>query len=327
MLIAVTGGTGYIGAHVVNLLLENPTYNVLTTVRSLPKADFLKSLPNAADRLKIVEADLNRPESFRFDGVDVVIHVASPMHIQTRDPQKEVVEPAVNGTLAVLEAAKRAGSVRTVVITSSMAAITDDPQPGKVLTEADWNSTSSLTRNPYYYSKRCSEKAAWDWEKANPGCFKIVTVNPSIVIGPSLSKNLSESVGFIKGICTAEFPVDVRDVAKTHLLAFETPTSSGRYICHGEAWTMSQTCDFIQESHPSWKIAKKVAPNWLMWLMSFTMGTGTGSYIRTNMGQSGFELRTEKACRELGVGFRSVGESVEDTIQDLQKWGHINIAH
>lgn len=84
----------------------------------------------------------------------------------------------MNGTLNVLESCKEA-KVKQVILTSSVAAVTDSPDNNHTYTEADWNTTSGLNRNPYYYSKTLAERAAWDFvEKLGDGeKFKLVSVN------------------------------------------------------------------------------------------------------------------------------------------------------
>jgi dihydroflavonol-4-reductase len=79
------------------------------------------------------------------------------------DAQKDLVDPAVKGTTNVLHTCARTPDLRRVVLTSSVAAITDSPKPEHTYTEADWNEESSLDRNPYYYSKAMAERAAWDF--------------------------------------------------------------------------------------------------------------------------------------------------------------------
>ena len=148
--------------------------------------------------------------------------------LTVNDPQKDLVDPAVNGTLTVLRSCKKAGGglslslepfsffffllssspslslysssfpshahlshsplssgcVKRVILTSSVAALTDSPDPNKVYTEEDWNTTSSLNRNPYYYSKTVAERAAWDFVAKEGGEMELVVANPFMVIGP-----------------------------------------------------------------------------------------------------------------------------------------------
>lgn len=71
-------------------------------------------------------------------------------------------------------------------------------------TEDDWNETSSLSRNPYYYSKKLAEKAAWDWMKENDPPFQMVVINPFAVLGASLDNRMNTSFGIISTIANGE---------------------------------------------------------------------------------------------------------------------------
>ena len=130
-LVLVTGGSGFIGAHcILALLREN--YRVRTTVRSLKRADTVKSMLKAGgateEQIKAVEfceADLSSdkgwPEACK--NCSFVLHVASPLPQAPPKHEDELIIPAKEGTLRALKAAKLAGTVKRVVITGSMAAI------------------------------------------------------------------------------------------------------------------------------------------------------------------------------------------------------------
>src|SRR5262245_53693329 len=248
--VLVTGATGFIASRIVEHLLARG-YRVRGTVRSLMKPgdiDTLRGFPGAPVRLELVEADLTKPGSFDAParGCALVLHSASPYVISTKDPQRELVDPAVNGTREVLGACQRSQSVRRVVLTSSMAAVTDEPPYDRVLTEADWNDQSSLHRNPYYYSKVLAERAAWAFMEQRPP-FDLVVINPFMVIGPSLTSSLNTSNKGLVDLVTGVYPailsltwgfVDVRDVADAHARAAEHPKAQGRYLCAGETVSM-----------------------------------------------------------------------------------------
>ncbi|KAI9329604.1 NAD-dependent epimerase/dehydratase [Obelidium mucronatum] len=338
--IVVTGGNGFIASHVIQQLLESPqNYKVTATVRSISaKGSAITAFPGAAERLTLKEADLNNPESFDFlSGHDVVLHLASPFALTVKDNQKDLVDPAVNGTLAVLNAAKKAGSVKTVIVTSSLAAVTEKPHVGRILDETVWNQDSTVDWNPYYYSKVAAERAAWDFMAENKDTvgFKLITILPVFVIGPAHTSSINESVQTVMNIIKGGFPVrvnlwwpyvDVRDVAAAHILAFEKDVESGRYIATGDRTiNMSEACDIIKERHPEFSnIPSMTAPNILPWLLSFAQPTGTGSYLRSNLSnESGYEVSNQKIKTALGITFRPVEESIEDTVQDLIKWKHI----
>ena len=128
-----------------------------------------------------------------------------------------------------------------------MAAVTDEPDSGHTLTEADWNAKSSLDRNPYYYSKTLAEKSAWDFMAQRKPLFDLVAINPFMVVGPSLTSALNTSNQIFVDLLKGTYPgilsltwgfVDVRDVADAHVRALGTPSAHGRYLCAGDTLSM-----------------------------------------------------------------------------------------
>lgn len=239
--VCVTGASGFIAAHIVRELLAKG-YSVRGTVRNSPgNYPYLLGLPGASDRLELVEAELLSDGAYdrAVEGCDYVMHTASPYEINVKNPQTDLVDPAVNGTETVLESCLKSGGVKRVILTSSIAAITDEPESMKVFTEKDWNTMSSLDRNPYQYSKTLAERAAWDFIMRKRPRFDLVSINPTMVAGPSLGPSLNTTNRMIRDIMKGVFPgimdinwgfVDVRDVAKAHILAMENDTASGRYL-------------------------------------------------------------------------------------------------
>jgi len=337
--VCVTGASGFIGAHIVRDLLEHG-YRVKGTVRSLKKAaqyTYLTSLEGAAERLELVESDLVAENSFDLavSGCEYVIHVASPYILDVKDPQADLVDPAVKGTLNVLRACEKAGTVQRVVLTSSNAAITDEPEPGKAYSEKDWNEKSSLTRNPYYYSKVLAERAAWNcMETQKPG-FDLVVINPTVVIGPSLSSALNTSNSILKALLDGEYPaimeiswafVDVRDVAKAHRVAMETPTAKGRYLCVNQTVNERNVVEILRQAGYTHKLPKMSLESGfgtaLIKLMSYTYPSGTGTYLRTNIGRT-YQFDNRKIKQELGMEFMPVEQSILETMADVIQWGHV----
>jgi dihydroflavonol-4-reductase len=335
--VLVTGATGFIASHTIADLLAHG-YEVRGTVRSRAKAlkeAALARIPGA-ERLELVEADLLDAASFEkpAQGCHAVLHMASPYAINVKDPQRDLVDPAVKGTQAVLAAAAKAG-VRRVVLTSSLAAITDEPPQDHALTEADWNEKSSLTRNPYYFSKTLAERAAWRFmEEAKPA-FDLVVVNPFLVIGPSYTKALNESNKMLADMTKGVYPgllaltwgfVDVRDVARAHVLALETPAAKGRYLCSGDILTMRQTAAALHEALPQAKLPSLPLDNFagtaLVKLASHMQPAAVGSYLRSHIGRK-LAYDNSKIRRELGMTFRPATAAIADAAADLVKWGHI----
>jgi dihydroflavonol-4-reductase len=338
--VLVTGASGFIASHIVQQLLDGG-YRVRGTVRDPDKTRAegrLTGLTGARERLELATADLLTPGAFD-DAVrecEYVIHTASPYAIDVADPQRDLVDPAVSGTISLLESCQEADSLKRVVLTSSVAAITDQAD-GHVNTERDWNTRSSLTRNPYYYSKTLAEQAAWQFMEAGAPGFDLVVINPFFVIGPSLVPGINTSHTSLIGLTNGSIPavlafhwpmVDVRDVARAHIVAMENPAAGGRYIVAAEARTMRQVIELLRANGwgdryklPSIGLDNAVGVALTRFAARF-QAAGTRDYMRSHLGG---EMRFDntKARRELGLDFRDVDQTILDTMDDLEHWGHL----
>ncbi|EXJ86847.1 hypothetical protein A1O3_03801 [Capronia epimyces CBS 606.96] len=191
-LVLVTGANGHVAQHVVSQLLSRPVANrprIRATVRSASSEAGLATVFSqeiASGALQIVRVpDIAAADAFdsAIVGCTHVAHIASPLVVGAADVEKDVLIPAVQGTLSLLKAAARSSSVEAVVITSSFAAVLDpafDLRPGYTYTPADWNpidyetaADPNLDLSPwpakyrpfitYMASKKLAEKAAWDF--------------------------------------------------------------------------------------------------------------------------------------------------------------------
>ena len=186
------------------------------------------------------------------DGCELVIHTASPFLLgRVKDPEAQLVRPALEGTRNVLASVNATPSVKRVVLTSSVVAIHGDNIEMKgrgPFTEADWNTTSSVDHQPYPYSKTVAEKAAWEIADAQDR-WDMVTIHPGLVLGPALttaskSGSMTTMKAFIDYSLATGAPdlamgmVDVRDVARAHIAAGFTPEAHGRYITNARTITM-----------------------------------------------------------------------------------------
>ncbi len=331
--VCVTGVSGFVGSQTAAELLA-AGYRVRGTVRDPERSrtnGLLADVPGT-ERLELVAADLMQPESFAHAvaGCEYVIHTASPYVLQVDDAQRDLVDPAVNGTTAVLRASLAAGAKR-VVVTSSLAAVTDQPD-GRVLTEADWNEASTLTRNPYYYSKTLAERTAHEFGRANP--IEVVVVNPGAVFGPSLVPRLNETTRILTGLADGTFPavlalqylaVDVRDVAAAHRLAMETPGASGRYLCAAGVRTLREIRDQMAAlgvaNVPRMSLDRGVGVL-VSKLVARFQPAAIRQYLLTNLGGE-FRIDNSKIHSELGMTFRPLDETIADTVADLRRWGHL----
>lgn len=335
--VLVTGATGFVAGWIVKGLLESGC-TVHAAVRDPSKTEKIKHLTDVAEAspgsIVFFAADLMKDGTYdeAMSGCGVVFHTASPFTIDVKDPQKELIDPAVNGTKNVLEAANRTESVARVVLTSSCAAIYGDNAdvtnaPGAKLDESIWNTSSSLDHNAYSYSKTLAEQAAWEIAEKQDR-WKLVVINPSLVIGPALqSRPTSESFNLVKqmgdGTMRMGAPkwgfgvVDVRDLAQAHVAAGFVPDANGRNIVSGHETTLFDMSQELKEKFSSYPLPRAAAPKWLVWLLAPFMGGGMTRAIVSRNVNIPWRADNSKAKRELGVTYRPLRQSMEDMFQQM----------
>jgi len=259
--VLLTGGSGFIAAHCLEQLLAQG-HNVVTTVRSEDKAQKIRDThKDQASRLEVVVVpDIAKEDAFdevvKTPDLEVVLHTASPFHFNWTDPEKELINPAVVGTTGILRAIQRsAPSLRRVVITSSFASILDESKltdPNHTFTEASWNPSTKddIHRSKptaYRVSKTLAEQSAWAFVRDQKPGFDLVTVCPPLVLGPvahhlpsldAINESNARVVRLLRGEWKDEIPsqgpvsiwVDVRDVARAHILAMDKPELGGKRL-------------------------------------------------------------------------------------------------
>lgn len=343
--VAVTGGSGYIASWIVLKLLERGM-EVHATVRNLSdekKVGHLKSMQkNFPGQLSLFEADLNTEGSFdaAVANCEALIHSASPFVISNiKDPELELIRPAKVGTENVLRSADRAQTVRKVVLTSSVAAIHTDNNEWKntsegILNENHWNSTASAKYQPYSYSKTLAEKAAWEYAQQQDH-WDLAVINPSFVVGPSLSKRLDgTSSSTVAGFFTGQFKqgipdlhfgmVDVRDVAEAHILALEHPEAKGRFILMSEEKSLPEAGKVLQNMQGG---RLPVNPRVLPKAMFYVMGPFLGfswRYTRNNYGVP-VKLDAARSRDILRLKYRTIADSLVDHAEQLLKDGLVSV--
>lgn len=335
----VSGANGYVASWLVKKLLEEGliVHAAVRTPENDKKVGHLKDIAkNTTGELKLFKADLLTPNSYAeaMQGCELVYHTASPFTTNVKNPQNELIEPAVKGTENVLTTACKTTSVKRVVDTSSCAAIYTDAidtvnAPNGILTEEVWNKTASLKYQPYSYSKTLAEKKAWEIANAQYQ-WDLVTINMSLVMGPALNphQTTSESMNILKqlgdGTMKSGVPrmgmgiVDVRDVAEAHYRAGFTPKAKGRYITSGSNTDLLEMSTVLLPKYGDrYPLPKKALPKWLLMIVGPIVNKGfTRKFIKNNVNIP-WKADNSKIKNELGIQFRPLKETMQDSFQVL----------
>ncbi|MEO1288801.1 MAG: NAD-dependent epimerase/dehydratase family protein, partial [Chloroflexota bacterium] len=138
--------------------------------------------------IDLAYADLMRDDGWHdaVQGCDYVLHLASPLPVVQPDNPNDLINPARDGALRIIKAARQ-GGVKRVVLTSSQAAVggSRTKSPDYIYNENDWTDISDPTVSAYDQSKTIAERSARDYVTQH-GDIELVTVNPGLVCGPIL---------------------------------------------------------------------------------------------------------------------------------------------
>ncbi len=318
----VTGANGHLGNNLVRALLARGE-----TVRA--------SVRNPSNRVpfegldcEIVQADLTDKDSLlrALEGVDTLYQVAAVFRHWARDPQREVIEPNMQGTRNILEAAAEQG-VRRVVYVSSEVTLDHHVAP---VDESTWR--TEFRDNPYVQSKTESEQLAW--RLAEELGLDMVSVLPGAIIGPH-NFRLTPTMEYLQlalhgGVFVdVNFPftfVDVRDLAEGIIAAASKGRRGERYLLVTEEPVRTrQIIESAQTINPQLKFPPR-APKWMLQIMSSGM-----EFVSKITGKQPLLLRSQvdlfydiaprknisKARTELGFKPRSPETAIREAFEYL----------
>ncbi|CAG9990536.1 unnamed protein product [Clonostachys byssicola] len=331
--VLLTGGSGFIAAHILRILLERG-YTVITTVRSQEKGDQIIKAQPESPKPKLsyaIVGDIAQRDAFNAvvrsnPDLDYVIHTASPFLAKFEDPVLDVLEPAINGTVGILKAIDEyAPRVKRVVITSSFAAIVNTESPPKVYDESSWNPVTweesfSDKSKTYRGSKTFAEKAAWGFLDKEKPSFDITTINPPLVYGPIAHHlenldRLNTSNLNIRDIIQGQYKdkplpptgtflfTDVRDLALAHVRAIEVPEAGGkRFFLVAGHCSHKQIVDGLRKTHP--ELSSRLPEN-----------------PRDDFPSDVYGYDNLRAREILGIEFKPLQECIKDTATSLLNLG------
>ncbi|MBW4440597.1 MAG: NAD-dependent epimerase/dehydratase family protein [Plectolyngbya sp. WJT66-NPBG17] len=318
----VTGGTGFVGANLVRLLLEQG-YEVRALARSNARLDNLNGL-----EVEIVKGDLNDPDLARsMKGCDCSFHVAAHYSLWQSD-RDSLYQSNVFGTRNVLAAARKAGVERSIY-TSSVAAIGIDPS-GQPTTEQYQSPVEKLIGH-YKQSKYWAEQEAIVAAQFGQD---VVIVNPSTPIGAYDIKP-TPTGDIVLRFLQRRMPsyvetglnfVHVRDVAWGHLLALQNGKSGDRYILGNQNLSLKQLLDELSQITGLSAPARSV-PVWLPLSVAWIDEAILTKFGKTpsipidgvRMSKQPMYYNSEKAIRELGLPQTPIRTALEDAVNWFQE--------
>ncbi|EXJ57930.1 dihydroflavonol-4-reductase [Cladophialophora yegresii CBS 114405] len=326
MKVLLTGGSGFVAVHCVDLLLQHG-HEVVATVRSDEKGHYLQELFKGKPLSYVIVKDIAAEGAFdeavqTEPPFEAVVHTASPFHFNITN-NKDLLDPAINGTTGILKAVhKSAKTVNRVVITSSFAAISNYSNPPKVYTEEIWNDQTMeealTTTNPqaaYRASKKFAEKAAWDFLESEKPNFTLATLCPPMIYGPvlhqvksldDLNTSSARMLRLYQGIprsgpVGSPMHVDVRDLALAHVLAIENPEAANqRFLVAAQLATEKELRDIIENNFPEirGKLRDEVTDTLPPW-----------------------SIDNSKSVNVLGLKYRPLEDTIVDTVNSLKALG------
>lgn len=323
----VTGGTGFIGANLVRLLLQEG-YQVRALVRGSSNLNNLHDLD-----VEVVTGDLNDPDLWQqMHGCQVLFHVAAHYSLWQSDRQL-LYNHNVLGTRHVLAAAKKAKIERTVY-TSSVAAI-GVGEPGIIVNETHQSPVEKLVGN-YKKSKFLAEQEAMQAVQSGQD---IVIVNPSSPIGP-LDIKPTPTGDIILRFLRRQMPfyldtglnfIDVRDVARGHILALEKGQKGDRYILANENLTLKQILDQLSQI-TGLKAPRNSIPPWIplsvAWIDEQILAplgkTPSVPLDGVRMAHQPMYYDASKAIRELGLPQSPILTALKDAVNWFLVQGYVD---
>ncbi|KDQ13490.1 hypothetical protein BOTBODRAFT_33505 [Botryobasidium botryosum FD-172 SS1] len=278
----VTGGTGFVGAHIIDQLLKE-NYVVRAAARPGKVAKLAGMFPDAGSRLQVFEVtDLSDGDFTEgLKGVGALIHVAAATYVGN-DPPAQILKSNVDGTLNVVHQAITAGVKKLIITSSYITLFGPDFAPAfspVPLTEKDWNTITADQVNDstgamaaYIAAKTVAERKFWELSEQHKD-IDFTSIVPPGVYGPLLktfprpdTRTGLGTVDFAYTLITGEaepntWPdnpvgnvVHVADLAKAHVLAVAAPPLKDgrkkRLIAAGGTFTWQQAVDLLKKERP-----------------------------------------------------------------------------
>jgi dihydroflavonol-4-reductase len=322
-----------VGGRLVRMLVERGE-RVKGLVRAGSNLKYLADLPSDRFRLAVGDITIEHTVFRALAGCDRMYHVASNFKMWDTDPE-QILQPAVEGTRATLEAARRRG-LEKIVVTSSVAALGVSLEAEPMDEEHEFNLADPET---YILSKYEAERVAMEFAD---GGLPVVVVNPSGIMGPGDWKPTPSGAGIVRYLKTSpalKIPVtegginivDVEDVAAGHIAAMERGAIGERYILGGEDVTYTQMFDTLSDLTGLAPPGRVISPGLLELVgraaelgARFSGGDPLITYrLARDYGSAYTWVTSEKAEAALGYTHRPARETLARSVRWYLEHGYV----
>ncbi|HXD32339.1 MAG TPA: NAD-dependent epimerase/dehydratase family protein [Pyrinomonadaceae bacterium] len=320
----ITGGTGFLGSHLVRQLVTAGVKDLRVMATSIP--DWLVDLG-----VEPFEGSITKTDDVKraVEGIKDVYHLAGKVS-RERDDARDMYAVHVEGTRLLCDAAREEG-VKTIVMASTSGTIAVTEKGDVIPDETFPQPLDIISRWPYYTSKAYQEMAAL--ERFSGKGLRLAIMNPSLLLGPNDDRLSSTKVVLdfmarkISAVPTGGLSfVDVRDAAQAFQVAMKKGRHGERYLMGAANWTFSKFFGRLERltkiSAPKIALPSKLMVTGSQLVDAFFKQWNLASPVEPaaiEMAQHYWYVNCNKAARELGFKPRDPGETLHDTVTYLRE--------
>ena len=325
----VSGGTGYIALHCIARLIKKG-FVVKTSLRNMERQseviNSISKVVDCTDKIEFCKLDLLKDDGWSdaISGCDYVLHVASPVLFGMPKDPDTLIKPALEGITRCLKASIK-HKIKRFVMTSSFAAIGSGSDKIE-FDDQDWTDLQN-EKHAYNISKTKAEQFLWSYINSLEDSDKIevCSINPVVVIGPSLSDDTGTSNLAIRKLLDGSMPfipkfgidlVDVKDVADMHIEAMLNKDAAGkRFLLSADTIWYSEVADILRKNNFK-KAPKYVVPN--IFIKIFALFDKEAKLALDRLGKK-YTLHSNNAKNILNWKPSSIEDTIINTAKQLRK--------